>query len=178
MLPRGLQCADVLVTIGGVSQGTHDLVHGTLASLGVRTIFHGIELKPGKPTFFGVRERAGGDQFVFGLPGNPASSFTVFDLLVRPLLLALAGADPGELGCVAVAGGAPWHPNSRLQALPATLGPGPGGAMVCQISPTSPSGDPFSLLRGSVYALVPPGAVPAAGGVVGVAGGSRGVALP
>src|SRR5690606_28456227 len=79
-LQRGLDDADVLLTIGGVSKGTHDLVHGTLAALGVEARFHGIALKPGKPTFFGVHGAGGRTGYVFGLPGNPASCFTVFDL--------------------------------------------------------------------------------------------------
>ncbi len=178
LLQRGFDTADVLITIGGVSKGTHDLVHGTLASLGVHTTFHGIELKPGKPTFFGVRERVGGQQFVFGLPGNPASSFTVFDLLVRPLLLRMVGADPGELGATAVVGGVHWHPNSRLQAVPARLVAGPAGALVAELAPPQPSGDPFSLLRGELYALVPGQQRPGDSPVVALAGGSRGVSLP
>src|SRR5262249_9399105 len=90
ILRRGLAEADVLLTIGGVSKGTHDLVHGCLRELGVREVFHGVALKPGKPTFFG--ECDAGRAFVFGLPGNPASCYTVFDLLVRPLLAVLSGA--------------------------------------------------------------------------------------
>ena len=177
LLEQGLATADVLITIGGVSKGTHDLVHGTLAALGVQTIFHGIELKPGKPTFFGRREHAGRVQYVFGLPGNPASSFTVFDLLVRPLLQRLVGAPVAakfpELPVV----GAPWQVNSRLQAVPAELVVGPSGGLAAELAPPQPSGDPFSLLRGSVYALIPPAQPPGAGTVV-VAGGSRGVFLP
>src|SRR5690606_19011726 len=92
-LARGLE-ADLLVTIGGVSAGTHDLVPGTLAELGVETVFHGLRLKPGKPAFFGLRTTAGRTSRVFGLPGNPASAFTTFDLLVAPLLQRLGGAEP------------------------------------------------------------------------------------
>jgi len=178
MLQRGLDQADVLITIGGISKGTHDLVHGTLGSLGVRTEFHGIELKPGKPTFFGCGPRAGGDQFVFGLPGNPASSFTVFDLLVRPLLLRMVGGDPGAFGACLPASGAPWQPNARLQAIPARLVGAPNGALVAELAPGSPSGDPFSLLGGGVYALVAPQQRPGDGALVGLAGGSSGVVLP
>ena len=178
LLEQGLATADVLITIGGVSKGTHDLVHGTLGELGVRTEFHGLDLKPGKPTYFGTRDVATGARYVFGLPGNPASSFTVFDLLVRPLLLAMVGADPGELGAQLPHGGAPWQPNARLQAVPARLVAGPAGALQAELVPPSPSGDPFSLLRGEVYALIP-GQLSAGGtSTVAIAGGSRGVVLP
>src|SRR5947207_8760990 len=54
-------------------------------------------MKPGKPLFFGVRPRQGRtDTLVFGLPGNPVSSFACFELFVRPALRALRGLrDPG-----------------------------------------------------------------------------------
>lgn len=176
MLQRGLDEADVLVTIGGISKGTHDLVHGTLAELGVRTVFHGIDLKPGKPTFFGTRAARSGARFVFGLPGNPASSFTVFDLVVRPLLLRLVGAEVGERQAQVLAGGAAWVPNARLQAVPSRLQRSPTGDLVSALAPPSPSGDPFGLLAGDHYALIPPQQRQAAS--VEILGGSAGVVLP
>jgi len=81
---------DVAVLCGGVSVGRHDHVKQALTDLGVEERFWGIALKPGKPTWFGVR----GDTLVFGLPGNPVSAMVVFALLVRPALQALAGGRP------------------------------------------------------------------------------------
>jgi molybdopterin molybdotransferase len=52
--------------------------------------FWGVKLRPGKPTWFGVR----GSTLVYGLPGNPVSAMVTFQLLVRPALAALQGADP------------------------------------------------------------------------------------
>jgi molybdopterin molybdotransferase len=90
-LERGLS-ADVLVTSGGVSVGPHDLVRRVLAELGVEEVFWGVAVKPGKPLAFGVRAST----LVFGLPGNPVSSFVSSELFVRPALLALQGASaPG-----------------------------------------------------------------------------------
>jgi molybdopterin molybdotransferase len=90
-LERGLQ-ADVLVTSGGVSVGPHDLVRRILGELGVEEVFWGVAVKPGKPLAFGLR----GSTLVFGLPGNPVSSFVSAELFVRPALLALQGAlEPG-----------------------------------------------------------------------------------
>jgi molybdopterin molybdotransferase len=160
MLRSGLERADLLLTIGGVSKGSHDLVHGTLQELGVREVFHGVAVKPGKPTFFGRCSgfRAG---FVFGLPGNPASSFSMFDLLVAPLLERMLGRVPRESGARARLGGAPFRPNPRLQAAPARLGGDAEGVLRAELLPPSPSGDPFGLLGGDGYALLPPGATPA-----------------
>lgn len=160
LLARGLAEADVLVTIGGVSKGTHDLVHTTLAALGVQPVFHGIQLKPGKPTFFGIAPQA---RAVFALPGNPASCFTVFDLLVRPWLQRLCGATVHAEPERARAGGTLPRANAREQAVPALLAPDAHGALVAHMLPVSPSGDPFALAPANGYVLVPPGTAPAAG---------------
>ncbi len=83
LIRRGLE-ADFLVLSGGVSAGVLDLVPGVLAELGVRQVFHKVNLKPGKPIWFGVFPHADGRKtFVFGLPGNPVSSFVCFALFVR-----------------------------------------------------------------------------------------------
>ena len=99
-LERALD-ADVLLTSGGVSVGEHDLVRALLAELGVVEVFWRVAVKPGKPVAFSTR----GSTLVFGLPGNPVSSFVGFELFVRPALAALQGADdprpaflPGRLG--------------------------------------------------------------------------------
>lgn len=156
VLQRAIDTADVVVTIGGVSKGTHDFVHGALQQLGVQQVFHGLDLKPGKPTFFGVREAAAGARFVFGLPGNPASAFTVFDLLVQPLLRTLLGERVGETLPVAAVGGAPWRPNARLQAVPIRLRIDAAGMLRAELASPSPSGDPFAVLGAEGYVLVPP----------------------
>jgi molybdopterin molybdotransferase len=90
-IERGLG-HDVLVTSGGVSVGPHDLVRGIEAELGVREVFWGVSVKPGRPITFGVR----GSKLVFGLPGNPVSSLVCCVLFVLPALRALQGErDPG-----------------------------------------------------------------------------------
>ena len=178
MLPKALADADVVLTIGGISKGTHDLVQETLEELGVRTNFHGIQLKPGKPTYFGIREEGAGRQYVFGLPGNPASTFVVFDLLVRPALTRWLGGDPGEWGLSVPLGDTDWKPNRRLQAVGARLVPGPDGGLVAELAKPSPSGDPFSLLFGSCYALIPSGATRAGCAGVELSGSSGGIELP
>ena len=83
-----LEGADVLISTGGVSVGAHDHVKAALRDAGVEERFWRVALRPGKPTWFGVR----GDQLVFGLPGNPVSSVVTFLLFARPALRALQGA--------------------------------------------------------------------------------------
>ena len=73
---------DVLLLSGGVSAGTLDLVPQQLAAAGVEQIFHGVNMKPGKPLWFGIRRRESRTTLVFGLPGNPVSSLVCFELFV------------------------------------------------------------------------------------------------
>lgn len=86
--------ADVLITIGGVSMGTHDFVRPALEHLGATLEMWRVAMKPGKPVAFGRRPRSGasGDELVvFGLPGNPVSALVSFELFVRPALRKLSG---------------------------------------------------------------------------------------
>ena len=93
--------ADLVLVTGGVSAGQRDLVPDTLASLGVRKVFHKINLKPGKPLWFGVApsDAGGPAALVFGLPGNPVSGLVGFLLFVRPALEAPSGRSPVALAC-------------------------------------------------------------------------------
>ena len=82
---------DILLVSGGVSMGDYDLVPRVLGELGVEVLFHKVRVKPGKPLLFGRRGRC----LVFGIPGNPVSSFVVFHLFVKPAfgrLTAYSGA--------------------------------------------------------------------------------------
>lgn len=86
-----LREVDVLVTSGGVSVGTHDLIKPLLESLG--TVHVGrVKLKPGKPfTFATLPVSGGGDKLAFGLPGFPVSSLVTFEVFVRPALRKMQG---------------------------------------------------------------------------------------
>ena len=82
---------DFLLLSGGVSAGTLDLVPSELAAAGVEQVFHGIEMKPGKPLWFGQLQSPDHTCWVFGLPGNPVSSMVCFELFVRTALRRYAG---------------------------------------------------------------------------------------
>jgi molybdopterin molybdotransferase len=90
----GLRC-DVLLLSGGVSAGKLDLVPSELDAAGVKQVFHKVNVKPGKPLWFGsceTRNRADcGLCFVFGLPGNPVSSMVCFELFARTAIRRLMG---------------------------------------------------------------------------------------
>ena len=78
---------DVVLVSGGVSVGDFDLVPSILKQMGVKLLFEKIAVKPGKPTIFGLAENG----YCFGLPGNPVSTFIVFELLAKPFLRKLMG---------------------------------------------------------------------------------------
>ncbi len=82
-----LKNADALVTSGGVSVGTHDLVKPLLESLGTVHIGR-VKLKPGKPFTFATLPD---NRLAFGLPGFPVSSLVTFEVFVRPALRKMQG---------------------------------------------------------------------------------------
>lgn len=89
MLRRATAQNDVVLVSGGVSMGEFDLVPDLLKKNRFRLFFEKIAIKPGKPTIFGLSD----DVYCFGLPGNPVSTFVVFELLVKPFLYKMMGHD-------------------------------------------------------------------------------------
>lgn len=79
--------ADALITTAGVSMGDRDLVCEMLGEAGVVSLFWKVDIKPGRPTAFGVKN----GKPVFSLPGNPVSAMITFEELVRPALLKMMG---------------------------------------------------------------------------------------
>ncbi len=88
-LGRALDEHELVLISGGVSVGDFDYVPGCLEKLGATVLMHGVAVKPGKPTLFARR----GSSWVFGLPGNPVSTFVIFELLVKPFLYGRMGID-------------------------------------------------------------------------------------
>ncbi|MGB0591217.1 MAG: gephyrin-like molybdotransferase Glp [Myxococcota bacterium] len=84
---RAAASSDVIVLSGGVSKGKYDLVKPVLEDLGMETLFHGVQAKPGKPVLFGRLDGS----LVLGLPGNPVSTYVMAVLLLLPMVRALAG---------------------------------------------------------------------------------------
>jgi molybdopterin molybdotransferase len=137
---RGLERAiapgldeDVLVLSGGVSMGVYDLVGRVLRRLGVEILFESVAIKPGKPFTFGRR----GDTLVFGCPGNPLSSYVIFEVFVRPALRRLAGHPRPERAVV----------EARLEE-PLRLRPGRAGYHPARAA-FAPDGPSVRLVRSS-----------------------------
>ena len=88
---------DVLLLSGGVSMGDYDFVPEVIRELGFDIKIHKMKVRPGKPLLFAVGTDTN-KSFVFGLPGNPVSTFVQFEVIIRPFLLKMMGADIVEKG--------------------------------------------------------------------------------
>ncbi len=95
ILSMALEKYEVIIISGGVSVGDFDFVPKILNQLNVNIRLHGMEVRPGKHQLFGERN----NHFIFGMPGNPVSSYVQFEVLVKPFLIALMGktGDPQVL---------------------------------------------------------------------------------
>ena len=153
LIAVGLERADVLILSGGVSAGKFDLVPGVLQELGVVSHFHKVTMKPGKPLFFGMRQ----DKLVFGLPGNPVSSFVCFELFVRPALRKLSGhADPEPRRTQLPVVGELHTENDRPTFWPARVELGEAGFRVRPL-PWSGAADLRALHTANALLEIPPG---------------------
>lgn len=86
---------DLIITTGGVSVGSRDLVQEALLRKGFQKKFWKVAIKPGKPVLFGLLK----NKPCFGLPGNPAATAATFELFVRPALKQLCGAGESRSDC-------------------------------------------------------------------------------
>jgi molybdopterin molybdotransferase len=145
--------ADLLVLSGGVSAGKRDLVPGVLDELGVVGHFHRVEMKPGKPVFFGTK----GQTLVFGLPGNPVSVLACFELFVRPAVRRLRGqADAGPRLVRAVLTADFPYRTDRPTYHPAWLEAGSDGWRVRMV-PWFGSADLRAVTQANAFAVLPVG---------------------
>ena len=127
-----LEEADVVVTIGGVSVGDHDLVRPALEAVGVTLDFWRVAIKPGKPIAIGSKPREGRrDAIVVGLPGNPSSAMTTFAVFGVPLLRAMQGdVRPFPAAARARMTRAHAHDPGRLELARAVLSRADDGALL------------------------------------------------
>jgi molybdopterin molybdotransferase len=143
--------ADVLLLSGGVSMGLYDLVGRALQSAGAEILFERVAIRPGKPFTFARR----GATLVFGCPGNPVSSYVIFQVFVRPALRRLASHPapewrlrPGRLL-------APIRQRPGREAYLQVRAAYRDGRLEVDPIPTSGSADFVSCARGNALVLVP-----------------------
>jgi molybdopterin molybdotransferase len=87
LINKALEAHDIVLLTGGVSMGDFDHVPAMMQQAGVEIHFRTVAIQPGKPTVFGTR----GDKYIFGLPGNPVSSFVLFEVMVKPFIRSIMG---------------------------------------------------------------------------------------
>ncbi len=147
VLRRAADRADLVLATGGSSVGEHDWLPTVFSRIG-RRLFHGIAVRPGKPTLAAVRR----GRLLIGLPGHPTSCLANSFWLVTPVLRRLARLPgPG------------WSDGTARWGGP-TVAPTPGFAMVVPIrlvrgraySTFRDSSAITSLFGASAYALLPP----------------------
>jgi molybdopterin molybdotransferase len=108
-------------------------------------------MKPGKPTVFARQ----GDKLVFGLPGNPVSTFVAFENFVRPALGRLCGLRRPELPRVrGTSGGEIRQVPGRTAFLPAWASHQPGGWLIEPLGWRG-SGDIIGFARANATVIVP-----------------------
>lgn len=151
-----LAAADLVVTIGGVSVGDHDLVRPALEAVGVELDFWRVAMKPGKPLAVGRFRREGRDAIVLGLPGNPSAAMVTFSVFGVPLLRALQGdAHPFPPLRRARMTRALVHDPGRLEVARATVSHGPGGELLVTTLGNQASGAVTSMAQADALALIP-----------------------
>jgi len=153
---------EVLVLSGGVSMGQFDHVPAALRSIGVHQVLHRIAQRPGQPLWFG---RGPAGQAVFGLPGNPVSTFACTVRYVLPVLQHLGGCTAREHGLpVQLSAAAKALKVTRL--LPVVLGVDTRGQLLASPRPPANSGDFLTLAGTTGMVELPPGEGAVAEGTV------------
>jgi molybdopterin molybdotransferase len=143
--------ADVLLLSGGVSVGAYDLVGAALDRAGCEVLFHQVAMRPGKPIVAAKR----GACLVVGLPGNPVSAFTGFQVFLVPALRKLMGEGQPVAAPLraTLLDPLPRRPG-RLTYHLARLSMKSGKPVVAPVKSAS-SGDVLSLVHANAFIIAP-----------------------
>lgn len=160
---EALDRADVLLTSGGVSMGTRDLIKPLLAELG--TVHFGrIAFKPGKPTTFATIDRPASMRssplLAFGLPGYPVSSLVSFEVFVRPALRRLQGDARPDRPRVRVTLRDPIRPSPDRPEYQRAIVTWEDGRLVARSTGRQGSSRLLSMLGANALLIVPAGIEP------------------
>jgi molybdopterin molybdotransferase len=158
---EALEHHDIIVLSGGVSKGKFDYVPDALRQAGVRNIFHNVAQKPGKPFWFGKTDH----QTIFGLPGNPVSTLTVFQRYAVPFIHAMTGVSSPGFTTARITQSVKPHPT--LTTFPPVLSSINHEAVIEAASVTyHGSGDFAALAESSGFLEVPAGNNPCPAGTI------------
>ena len=125
IIKKSMEVNDLTLVSGGVSVGDFDYVPWAIREAGFTILFNKISVKPGQHTTFAVRKNSDENLFrkyVIGLPGNPVSTFIMFEIFVKPFLYKLQGTTAQEkLFPVPMAHGYERKNTGRTEFLPVLL---------------------------------------------------------
>jgi len=82
-----LKSYDVVITTGGISMGDADFVAEAFIKNDLEVLFHGINVKPGRPTMMGKMDST----YVMAMPGNPLTALINTYLLALPIIYKMSG---------------------------------------------------------------------------------------
>lgn len=82
-----LKSYDVVITTGGISMGDADFVADAFIKNSLEVLFHGVNVKPGRPTMMGKMENT----YVMAMPGNPLTALINTYLLGMPIIYKMSG---------------------------------------------------------------------------------------
>jgi molybdopterin molybdotransferase len=128
-----------------------DFLPNLLRELGTEELFHEVAQRPGKPLWFG---RFAGSAVVFGLPGNPVSSFVGACRYVQPWLRAAVGAAPCAVAVAALTEAVVFRP-PLTYFLPVNISQMPDGRTCATPQRDGGSGDLAALLRAAAFLELP-----------------------
>ena len=153
-LRRAVKRHDVVLFTGGVSVGSYDYVREAVEEAGAKVRFHGVSMKPGKPTLYATLPSG---RHVFGLPGNPLSSLTAFHEFALPALRKLAGrpAEACRPAWPLPLAEAIAAESRKLRCVLARLVADPGGLSAAPVHSAS-SADLVAAARADGVVLLPP----------------------
>jgi len=162
-LREGLE-SDILLVSGGVSMGRFDFVEPELDALGAERLVTAVAIRPGKPFVFAVVPRSGVSEkpprLVFGLPGNPVSAFTTFEIFARSAIARMEGEaapSPSAVRTVrAVLAGAAKNPTPRQTFQPAFAGVSADGRLHVRPIRIYGSADIAALALANALLVLPP----------------------
>src|SRR6185436_17203376 len=131
----------------------YDLVAAVLKGEGLSVLFHGVAMRPGKPLLVGRC----GDCLVFGLPGNPLSTFATFVVFVGPALRRLLGYTRCAPACLQAKLRAPLQRKPGRTNLHVGRVMRDGAGLSADPLPSTGSGDVLSLVRANAFLVTEPG---------------------
>jgi len=100
-----LKSYDVVITTGGISMGEADFLEEAFLKNGLKEFFHGVKMKPGRPTMMGKM----GETFVMAMPGNPLTAMLNMMIFSIPILLKLQGVNDNSLKTIKVINKKSFH---------------------------------------------------------------------